>query len=61
MANYRITILKGNDIGLEIVPVAVETVKTSVGRYSDIGIEWVELPIGYSSYRENGETLPKNY
>ncbi len=59
MALYRLGILKGDDIGLEIVPVAVEVLKTAVEKYADVNIEWVELPIGYPSYLETGETLPE--
>jgi 3-isopropylmalate dehydrogenase len=58
MANYRIGVLKGDDIGLEIVPVAVEVLQTAVSRYPGIEIDWVDLPIGYPSYQACGETLP---
>lgn len=58
MAIYRIGILKGDDIGLEIVPEAVKVLKAGVAKHSGIKIDWVELPIGYTSYLENGETLP---
>lgn len=59
MAQYRIGVLKGDDIGLEVVPVAVEVLKASVEKYSDIQIDWVDLPVGYPSYLESGETLPQ--
>ncbi|MDF2531782.1 MAG: isocitrate/isopropylmalate dehydrogenase [Clostridia bacterium] len=58
MTEYRLGILKGDDIGLEIVPVAVKVLQSAVERYKDIKINWVELPIGYPSYLETGETLP---
>lgn len=58
MANYRIGVLKGDDIGLEVVPVAVDVLKKAVQKYPQIDIEWVDLPIGYPSYLESGETLP---
>ena len=57
MAEYKIGILNGDDIGLEIVPVAVEVLKTAVKRYPEIQIEWVPLPIGYPSFPEHGTTL----
>ncbi len=57
MANYKIGILKGDDIGLEIVPVAVEVLKKAVSKYPDIQIQWEELPIGWTSYQEHGTTL----
>jgi 3-isopropylmalate dehydrogenase len=60
VAHYKIGILHGDDIGLEVVPVAVEVLKTAVEKYKSVEIEWHELPIGYSSYLKNGETLPKS-
>ncbi len=59
MARYRIGVLKGDDIGLEVVPVAVQVIKTAVRRYPSISIDWSELPIGYPSYLSSGETLPE--
>lgn len=59
MAHYRIGILNGDDIGLEIVPVAVDVLKAGVARHKGIEIEWVPLPVGYTSLVENGETLPQ--
>lgn len=44
MSQYRIGILNGDDIGLEIVPVAVEVIKSAVKKYPDIEIEWVVPP-----------------
>jgi 3-isopropylmalate dehydrogenase len=58
MASYKLGILKGDDIGLEIVPVAVEVLQTAVEKSQDVRIEWVELPIGYPAYQEHGHTLP---
>lgn len=60
MADYRIGILLGDDIGHEIVPVAVDVLKTAVNRYPAIRIEWVPLPIGYASFLENGHSLPES-
>ena len=60
MAGYKIGILNGDDIGLEIVPVTVEVIKAAVKAYSDIKIDWVPLPVGYTSYRENGHSLPQS-
>ncbi len=58
MADYRIGVLKGDDIGLEVVPEAVKVIKDAVKPF-DTNIEWVDLPVGMPSYKENGETLPK--
>jgi len=46
MANYKIGILNGDDIGLEVVPEAVKVLKEAVKPFSNINIEWVELPVG---------------
>lgn len=60
MAVYNLGILKGDDIGLEVVPIAFKILKTAVEKYKDIEVNWVNLPIGYTSYLESGETLPEN-
>jgi len=57
---YRIGVLNGDDIGLEIVPVAAKIFVTAAKQYKDIELEMVELPIGYPSYLKSGETLPGN-
>src|SRR6056297_705603 len=59
MANYKIGVLPGDDIGLEVVPVAVDVLKTAVKKCNGVRIDWVDLPVGYPSYLKNGETLPK--
>ncbi len=59
MADYRLGILLGDDIGLEIVPIAVDVVKAAVKNYPQINIDWVPLPIGYKSFLENGHSLPE--
>ena len=59
VSQYRIGILKGDDIGLEIVPVAVQVIQTAVKKYPEVQIDWAELPIGYPSYLDTGETLPQ--
>ncbi len=59
MSDYRIGILPGDDIGLEIVPVAVSVLQSAVNRFPDVVIDWVELPVGASSYQRSGETLPQ--
>lgn len=60
MSEYRIGILKGDDIGLEIVPVAVQVLRSALEKYKEVNIDWVELPIGYPSYLETGDTLPES-
>jgi 3-isopropylmalate dehydrogenase len=60
MGCYKIGVLNGDDIGLEIVPVAVEVLKAGTAKYEGIKIDWVPLPVGYTSYRASGETLPES-
>jgi 3-isopropylmalate dehydrogenase len=59
MTVFRIGVLQGDDIGLEVVPVAVDVLKAAVEKYPEVEINWVELPVGYPSYLESGETLPQ--
>ena len=59
MSKYRIGILPGDDIGLEIVPVAVSVMQTALKPFPDVVVDWVELPIGVPSYQICGETLPQ--
>jgi 3-isopropylmalate dehydrogenase len=54
VSQYRIGILKGDDIGLEIVSVAVQVLKTAVKKCPEVVIDWIELPIGYPSYLDTG-------
>ena len=60
MAAYQIGILNGDDIGLEIVPVTVDVIKAAVESRPGIEITWVPLPVGYTSFVENGHTLPQS-
>ncbi|MFZ5634279.1 MAG: isocitrate/isopropylmalate dehydrogenase family protein [Bacillota bacterium] len=59
MARYHIGILKGDDIGLEVVPVAVQVLQAAAENYPEVRIDWQELPIGYPSYLDCGETMPQ--
>ena len=55
----RVGILEGDDIGHEIVPVAVEVAKAAAKLYK-VDIEWIPLPIGRRSLDTHGHTLPPN-
>jgi 3-isopropylmalate dehydrogenase len=57
--SYKLGILKGDDIGLEVVPAAVQVMKESLSKFPEAKVEWVDLPIGYTSYLETGETFPE--
>jgi 3-isopropylmalate dehydrogenase len=59
VAKYYLGSLKGDDIGLEIVPVAIQVLNAAVEKYKEVKIQWEELPIGYPSYLQTGETLPE--
>ncbi len=53
----RVGILEGDDIGHEIVPVAVEVAKAAALLHQ-VEIEWVPLPIGRRALDTHGHTLP---
>jgi 3-isopropylmalate dehydrogenase len=53
----KLGILLGDDIGLEVVPQCVETIKAAAKR-SGLEIEWVPLPIGKAGHEQHGDTLP---
>ncbi|TDY59536.1 3-isopropylmalate dehydrogenase [Aminivibrio pyruvatiphilus] len=58
MAVYKLGILKGDDIGLEVVPEAVKVLNAAVAGFGGVTLDWCELPVGYPSYLKSGETLP---
>jgi 3-isopropylmalate dehydrogenase len=53
----RIGILDGDDIGLEIVPASVEVARAAAKLHA-VEIDWKQLPIGATSLKEHGHTLP---
>jgi 3-isopropylmalate dehydrogenase len=59
MGKYKIGILNGDDIGLEVVPVAVKIMQTALKKYPQLIVDWFELPVGYPAYKSIGETLPQ--
>ena len=54
----KIGILDGDDIGLEIVPAAVEVLRAAARKH-DVAIEWRPLPIGRRALDTHGSTLPQ--
>lgn len=52
-------ILNGDDIGLEIVPAAVEVAKAAAER-AGLGIDWRPMPIGRSALDTHGSTFPES-
>ena len=55
----KIGILLGDDIGLEVVPVAVDIMKAAAQK-SGLEIDWHPLPIGVKAHQEFGHTLPEH-
>ena len=58
IANLKIGILLGDDIGLEVVPESVKVMKAAAAK-TGLAIEWHELPIGKAGHEQHGNTLPK--
>jgi 3-isopropylmalate dehydrogenase len=58
MANLRIGILEGDDIGHEIVPASVEVARAAA-EAAGLAIEWVEVPIGRRALETHGHTMPE--
>ena len=53
----RIGILDGDDIGREIVPVAVE-IGRAAAKLHGVAVDWYPLPIGARALGTHGHTLP---
>jgi 3-isopropylmalate dehydrogenase len=53
----KIGVLDGDDIGIEIVPAAVEVLRAAAQKH-DVAIEWRPLPIGRRALDTHGSTLP---
>lgn len=53
----RLGILKGDDIGLEVVPECVKVMRAAAERVG-LGIDWVDVPIGKEAHRQTGHTVP---
>jgi len=56
-AALRIGVLDGDDIGLEVVPAAVEVARAAAYRHK-VDIDWRKLPIGRRALDTHGHTLP---
>jgi 3-isopropylmalate dehydrogenase len=54
---FRIGVLLGDDIGLEVVPEAVKVMKAAAAS-TGLEIEWVPLPIGRKGHETHGHTMP---
>ncbi len=54
----KLGILRGDDIGLEVVPECVKVMQAAASR-TGLELEWEELPIGKAGHEAHGHTLPK--
>ena len=57
-AHLTLGILNGDDIGLEIVPAAVEVVKAAAAR-TGLKIDWRPMPLGRAALDTHGSTFPE--
>jgi len=56
--SYRLGVLEGDDIGLEVVPETVRAMKAALRRL-DVAVEWIDMPIGRPAYDRLGTTMPE--
>ncbi len=54
---FKIGVLLGDDIGLEVVPEAVKVMKAAAAK-AGLEIEWVPLPIGRKGHESHGHSMP---
>ena len=54
----KIGVLLGDDIGLEVVPVAVKVMQAAAAR-TGLEVQWQELPIGIRGHELHGHTMPQ--
>ncbi|MQB01416.1 MAG: isocitrate/isopropylmalate dehydrogenase family protein [Actinobacteria bacterium] len=54
----RIGVMLGDGIGAEIVPQAVAVMEAAVAPEPDVDLELHPFPVGWSSYLDQGHTLP---
>ena len=55
---FKIGILYGDDIGLEVVPECVKVMKAAAARVG-LAVDWCELPIGKAGHEAHGHTMPE--
>jgi len=53
----KIGVLRGDDIGLEVVPEAVKVMKAAAAK-TGLEVEWSEHPIGKRGHELHGHTFP---
>jgi len=55
---YRIAVIPGDGIGLEVTPVAQEVIEAAARRF-EFSVRWLELPWGCAYYLRNGRMMPE--
>jgi len=58
MGQIRIGVLLGDDIGLEVIPLAVKVMDRAAGR-AGLDVAWMEFPIGRAGHEAHGHTFPE--
>lgn len=58
MGRYRLGVLLGDEIGLEVVPEAVRAMQAAAESTPGLAVDWVEIPIGRAALEQTGHTLP---
>lgn len=58
MADLRIGILEGDDIGHEIVPASVRIARAAANA-EGLDIDWIDVPIGRRALDTHGHTMPE--
>ncbi|MGF1621462.1 MAG: tartrate dehydrogenase [Rhodomicrobiaceae bacterium] len=56
---YKIALIPGDGIGLEVVPAAVEVLEAVGGRFG-IGFAWTDLPWSCELYTKTGRMMPED-
>ena len=58
LKRLHIGVMLGDDIGPEIVPLAVAVMRAAAEDEPGLTLEFHDWPVGWSSYLDNGNTLP---
>ncbi len=56
---YKIGVMNGDDIGLEVVPQAVKVMQAAIASEPALDVDFRPFAIGWPSYLEHGHTLPE--
>ena len=56
---YRIAVIPGDGIGVEVTAVALQVLREAQRRVGGFRLDFEELPAGAFCYRDTGEALPR--